>query len=262
MLARARWAPEDVSVQLSTRVSACLVAFAFVMGCSSPKTTSEAPPPTVAEAAPEPSGISVKLTWSGEVADEPVANPKVAECAEPAPTGRVLLGEDRGLANVFVSVPGAPGVPHVPGEVTITASACRYAPRAVVVPPATPFRFANEDSALHTFHLWKVADGGETNVQNIAVAPESPPAAWTIDEPGLYRISSDRYQAMEGWLLVAPAGTAGVTDENGRLELATVAAGKYVVDVFHPATGTRTQAVTVPASGVAALHLELQASSE
>jgi len=222
---------------------------------------SEPPPaPAPVEAPPAPArGISVKVQWAGDVEDAPVAVERVAECVTPAPSGRLVVGADRGLANVLVSVPDAAGVPGVPEEVSLTAAGCRFAPVARVVPPATPVRFVNEDSALHTFHIWRAGDGDDVHVQNVAVPPGASPARWVLDDPGRYRVTSDRHAHMEAWILVAPAGTAGVTDGDGRLELGDVAPGEHAVELFHSAAGTRTQTVTVPADGPAALHTELRA---
>jgi len=250
---------------VTLRPSCTLSVLVLVLaGCGGSEEPSPAPSVPVAEApmTPPPRGISVKLEWGGDAEDAPVAVPEVPECAEPAPSGALVVGPEKGLANVLVWVPTAAGVPEVPAEVEVKASGCRFSPTARVVPPATPLRFVNEDSALHTFHLWRVAEGGETHVQNVAVPPQAPPSRWVLDEPGRYRVTSDRWPHMEAWVLVAPAGTAGVTGTDGRLELEDLDAGEYAVELFHPRVGSRTQVVTVPPGGPGGLYLTLQASSE
>ena len=117
--------------------------------------------------------------------------------------------------------------------------------------------FANADSGLHTFHLYG-GPAADENVQNLAVPPGSRPARYVLKEAGRYRVVSDRYPWIEGWIQVAPNGTAGVTDAAGRLEL-SVRPGDYPVEVFHPKAGSRTRRITVDDDAPAALHSTLKA---
>jgi hypothetical protein len=232
------------------------------MGCSgscgSSPTSTPAPEIEDAGGVGESTGISVKLRWTGDLRDETVAGIEgVPECAEARPAGRLVLGEDSGLADAVVLVADAPGVPDVPAEVVLVATGCRFVPRAMVVPPSTPLILENRDSTLHTFHIWKWAEKGERNHQNVAVPPGVPPTRVVLSEPGRYRISSDRFSHMEAWILVAPSGTAGVTDADGRLELSEIPPGDHEVEILHPLVGGRIQQVTVMGDGPAALHVDL-----
>ena len=247
-----------VTVAIARNLLLC-VLLGTGAGCTrEAPTPGSTPTPVVDATEPSPTGLFVRLRWVGEARDALVPGiPGVAECAADAPAGNLVVGEDSGLANAIVHVAAAPGVPDVPADVTLTAGGCRFSPSALVVTPGTPLRLQNQDSALHTFHLWSVADGVEANLANVAVPPGVPPSRFVLAEPGLYRVGSDRFAHMEAWILVAPGGTGGVTDADGRLELPSIPPGEHAVEILHPQIGSRTQRLTVPAEGAAALHVDL-----
>lgn len=244
-------------------LSMSLFVVAVSSGCTGSRTEeTPAPPPAASgELLAEPAGIDVRLRWAGPAQDPVVPGiEQVPECASDGPAGRLVVGADRGIAGVVVTVSGAPGVPEAPAPATLVAAGCRFAPASSVVAPATPLLFENRDSVLHTFHLWTAAEREPKNVQNIAVPPGGRPARFVLKDVGRYRVTSDRFEHMEAWIVVAPSGTGGVTDGDGRLSLGDVPPGEYAVRVFHPEAGEATRSVVVPPDGPAALHVELGGS--
>jgi hypothetical protein len=200
------------------------------------------------------SGLAGRLTWKGEVPPPPIPDRIPRACGGRPDVALLELGPEGGIAGALVWVPEAEG-PAAPTEVELKAARCAVSPKLAVAAEGALLRVSSDDDLVHTFHL-RLHDeqGGERNVQTLAVPPGIDHLAWTLDQPGLLSVRSDHFDWMEAWLLVGRAGRWTITDAEGRFELPELPAGSWGVEIFHPVTGLDHQVITVPEDGPASLY--------
>jgi hypothetical protein len=236
---------------------------AMLLGCSgggdalrgvAPPPSTPSPEPSVA---PAEGGLQGLVRWVGTAEPPPaVVDPAVPGCEATRPSGALSTGPDAGLAGVVVELPGAPAA-VLPNEVVLTGRACAVHPRVAVLPAGGTLRVRNADPVLWTFHLRRMDGGQARHVQDLAVPPGHPGLVWTLDQPGRYRVDSDRWGPGLGWVVVPEPGRALVSDAEGRFAAPDLPAGAWTARWWHEVAGEGQAAVEGPPDGPASLYLDL-----
>lgn len=241
-----------------------LVAF-LIAGCGGggeqPATTTtdeEAPAEeqTAETAGAEASGsLTVTAQFEGE-APEPKefdasGNP---ECGTDTIQGeKVVLNDDGTLGNVVVAVTDGPVEPRAAdGSATIDQSECRYAPHVVTLSASGTLTIKDSDEGLHNVRA-TTEDGrqlfNKTTFEGQSVDVEGS----EFGEPGAYRLECNVHPWMEAYVYVTETGRAGVTGDEGQVDLSDLPAGEYTVTAWHETYGSQTQTVEVEGDEEASL---------
>lgn len=206
--------------------------------------------------------VSGTITFSG-VAPEPEAIDMTEEqvCAEKhteTPTrARVVVGEDGGLANVFVHVVSGPGAeltfPTSAEQVVLDQEGCIYHPHVLGLQAGQPLVVRNSDAVLHNVNA--------TPEENRPFNRSQPQAGMEFTTE--FRVAEvmipvrcDVHGWMESYIGVTDHPYHAVTDEGGSFSLANLPPGDYEIEAWHEQYGTLTQTVTVPESGTAEVAFE------
>ncbi|MGE0681560.1 MAG: hypothetical protein AB7P69_11775 [Candidatus Binatia bacterium] len=148
----------------------------------------------------------------------------------------ILVGEDRGLQNVLVSIleiqKGKVFTDSVP---ILDQRDCRYVPHLVLVPVGKPLTILNNDGVLHSVHTHSVKNPAfnraqskfKTEMQEILAYPE------------IIKLTCDVHSWMSGWIIVQEHPYFTVSGENGFFELLDVPPGEYVVSFWHEVLGIK-----------------------
>jgi plastocyanin len=158
-----------------------------------------------------------------------------------------LLVENGRLANVVVSVKGAPAAP--PAHATLDQQGCRFVPHVQAVPLGSTLEIANDDPLLHNIHGW-LGRMTEFNVPQPSKGMRTPAK---LERPGVIAVRCDVHGWMSAWLVVAE-GPAAVAGRDGSFTLRDVPPGSYTVTAWHERLGEKTAQVKVPAQGSAAVE--------
>jgi hypothetical protein len=188
----------------------------------------------------------------------PTPVPKaMAACGKSKPQVALLVGEDRGLANVLVSIPASGPKPPVK-EARVEQRGCEYLPHAQVVIVGTPLTVTNDDPLLHNVH----ARRGDITLANLAMpikgqSMKAPPQL--TSRPGLVTLKCDAgHTWMSAVVAVVDTPFAAVTDAHGVFRIEGLPPGSYTIKLEHELLGSATQNVTVTAGGVAHVDVELK----
>ncbi len=201
----------------------------------------------------EGSTVSGTVKWEGDVPpmkDIDMSGDAVCHAAhkEPVKTQTLVLGADKGMANVIVMVKS--GLPadkkyDAPKEaVTVHQHGCMYEPHVFVLRAGQEIKFANEDGIMHNvnstfakknrgFNLSMNKDMKESEAKKFAKA-EAP-----------FAIKCDVHPWMLGWCAVVDHPFYAVTKEDGKFSLAGLPPGEYEIEAWHEKLGSQTQKVTV-----------------
>jgi hypothetical protein len=158
-------------------------------------------------------------------------------CAEfDLPDERLVLGTDKGVANVFVYLKKKPkGTPKVgPAEVALIFDQknCRFLPHCLIVRSGQTVKVLSGDSIAHNTHTnplknqsvsTLVAPGDREGVLKLVYSRAEDPFSVTCDLHGW----------MKAYHLPLDHPYGAVTDENGNFEIVDIPAGNHDVVVWH-----------------------------
>jgi hypothetical protein len=164
-------------------------------------------------------------------------------CGEEVPDESLLVADGR-LANVIVTVRGAPAAP--PSRASLDQRRCRFVPHVQVVPVGSTLDLLNGDPLLHSVHGW----AGRVTRFDVPLASERARSPAPLAKPGLIAVRCDVHGWMAAWVLVAD-GPAAVSGADGAFAIGGVPAGTYTVTAWHERLGERSAEVKVPAEGAA-----------
>jgi plastocyanin len=159
----------------------------------------------------------------------------------------LVIGEDRGLLGVVVSVKVEGAKVEVPEEpVEMDQKGCRFLPHLMVVPKGTTVAFLNSDETSHNVHLITVLNDplNQTVLGGKRLERK-------FDEPERIKVTCDMHTWMKAWVVVTDATHWAVTDEKGNFSLEGLPAGEHEVTFWHETLGTKTAKVTVGDDGKA-----------
>ena len=211
-------------------------------------------------------GISVALaqeggTLSGRItyAGSPPAKKMLDITKDKEVCGKVehydeslVVGSDKGLANVVVIVVGAKGGKFASQKVELDQKGCKYTPRVVVVPTTGQLDILNSDGILHNIHTYGTA--------NPSINKAQPKFKKVMTEkftkPEIIKAACDAHAWMTGWIVATDHPFVGVTDEKGNFTIKDVPPGSYKVEIWHETLGKQVKEVSVKAKEEAKLTAE------
>ncbi|MBI2117191.1 MAG: hypothetical protein HYT85_19245 [candidate division NC10 bacterium] len=200
--------------------------------------------------------ISGKITLAGE----PPAKKKVDVTKDKEVCAKVehfdeslVVGSDKGVANVVVTVVGAKGGKFASQKVELDQKGCKYTPRVVVVPTTGQLDILNSDGILHNIHTYSTA--------NPSINKAQPKFKKVLTEkfakPEIIKAACDAHAWMTGWIVATDHPFVAVTDEKGNFTIKDVPAGNYKVEIWHETLGKQVKDVSVKAKEGAKLTVEL-----
>src|SRR5207247_4730333 len=194
--------------------------------------------------------IDVKYNGAQKV-EKLKVNKDTEKCGTETTIEKVVVGSNKGLANVVASAPNAKGAKAVKG--VIDQHGCKFQPHVVLMTPGE-IEIKNSDDILHNIHTYSTA--------NAAINKAQPKFKKTMTEkfekPEMIKVTCDVHSWMLGWVAVMPHPFFGVTDANGATKIENVPPGKYSVEVWHETLGKQTKEVEVKAGQTAKVAIEMK----
>jgi plastocyanin len=128
-----------------------------------------------------------------------------------------------------------------------------FVPRVLAVAAGTKVAFPNDDPFYHNvfsyssakrFDLGRYGSGKSKSV--------------TFDQPGLVKVFCEIHSDMVGYIVVVSGDDFAMPAKDGAYCVDGVEPGEYDVTVWHPDLSEWTSRVTIPASGVAMLDIDMR----
>jgi len=199
--------------------------------------------------------VSGKVSFDGELPPETAikmnADPKCVEihAGEEVLTNYFAVGEDGGLANVFVWIKDAPeGEYPVPAEpVVISQKGCVYFPVVSGIRVDQTLRIENNDDNLHNVRAL-----ARTNRPFNLGQPSKGVREKTFKLPEeAVKFKCDVHPWMQSWMFVLEHPFFAVTDEHGTFEISGLPPGTYTLLAWHEKLGQQESSITVGSDGTA-----------
>jgi plastocyanin len=175
---------------------------------------------------------------------------------KPVFTRRYLVGTDRGLANVIVSIKsGLEGysfsVPAV--QVLIDQIGCMYEPYVASAMANQAIVFRNSDPFMHNVNAQTKLNPGF----NVAQASQGQENLKTFSRPETIKLICNVHTWMTGYLRIFDHPFHAVTDINGEFALPPgLPDGKYTVEFQHLKAGTQTADIETKSGKTVKLDLD------
>lgn len=186
-------------------------------------------------------------------APEPIDMSDEPQCADtydtPPERHRVVVGDDGGLANVFVYVKeGLDESLQFPGgdAEMLDQEGCEYRPHVVALQTGQTLTVRNSDPVLHNVNATPQENRGFNRSQPQAGMEFQ--TSFPVPEV-MIPVRCDVHGWMESYLGVTGHPYHAVTPEDGGFAMDRLPPGDYVLEAWHERYGTATQNVTVPQSG-------------
>lgn len=204
--------------------------------------------------------LTGKVTFEGEPpAPQEVKITKDANVCgkEPHYDESLLVGENKGLQNVVVSIMNPPkggDMSQLGKEFAIHQMGCTYTPHICLVPVNTPLLIYNDDGILHNLHTYSKKNPSF----NISQPKFKKKVKKTFKYPETFPIKCDVHGWMVGYIVVVDHPYHAVTDENGEYKIEGLPAGTYQVQFWHEKLGTIQKEVTIEAGATATLDVSMK----
>jgi len=158
----------------------------------------------------------------------------------------LVIGRDRGLANVVVHVVGVPEPRPFPagGEHVIDQRSCVFEPHVTLVAPGEAVVVRNDDGVLHNFHTQSVKNRSINRAQ-----PNGKVDTFRFSEPETIRVECDVHYWMSAVVVVAADAYVAVTARDGTFSIDGLPPGSYRADLWHEKLGTNDVAVEIGQDG-------------
>lgn len=188
----------------------------------------------------------------------------VATCGEVVTADALVVGRDRGLANVVLEarsptgevLPGTAAAP--PAEpARITLERCKMEPHVQVVTAGSELELRNVDGLLHEVVT--------TTQDNVAVRERMPRylrlrrlGPEHLGRPDHVKIACDQHPWSAAWLHVSAHRAVTVTGPDGAFELKDLPPGEVIVTAWHESLQGVSRSVVIPPDGEVAVDVELR----
>ena len=178
--------------------------------------------------------IQGRVVLSGEPPVPAVIDPGNDSCCVQAKPldQRFLVGPDRGLANVVITIKNGESVSKEPpsAAVVMTNEGCAFSPRVTIVRVGQPFVLANNDPTTHNMSAITRRNGAF----NLVLPPEDQ-REMTFDRPETKpaTVSCNIHSFMRGYLFILDHPHYALTDETGEFTLNDLPAGDTTLQVWH-----------------------------
>ena len=184
-----------------------------------------------------------------------------ASWAQGAVSGQLSIQEKPGettadLSNAIVYLDPAAGAKAAVHE-TPTSIAMHdrtFVPHVRVVTVGSAVSFANQDPFRH--NIFSNATPGPFD---LGLTERGTERANTFKRAGVYSVFCNIHARMAAIVVVVNSPYVTQAGSDGQFTIARVPAGQYTLHVWHERGGEHTQPLDVPADGVAALALQLDA---
>lgn len=176
---------------------------------------------------------------------------------KPVTTRHFVVGEGKGLGNVFVYVKeGAKSAPAPTAKGPVLDQVgCEYTPYVMGVQAGQPFDVKNSDALLHNVHTLPKFN----KEKNIAQPVKGMTSTFVFDKPEvLVKFKCDVHPWMFAYVGVTDHPYQAVTDKDGNFKISGLPAGDYTVEAYHLKAGTKAEKVTVTADDKKALNFALE----
>ncbi|WP_339670177.1 hypothetical protein [Dasania marina] len=112
----------------------------------------------------------------------------------------------------------------------------QFSPHVVVAPPNTPVYFPNSDKTRHQVYSFSAPNNFELKLYR---QKDAPPVQFS--SLGVVELGCNIHDSMKGYIYVSDVAVYGVSDGQGRLNLATNVTAKETItlDIWHPTMGVQ-----------------------
>ncbi len=165
----------------------------------------------------------------------------------------LVVGPDKGLKNVVVTVVGAKGGKFASQKAELDQKGCQYVPHVVVVPTTGQLDILNSDGILHNIHTHSTANPAI----NVAQPKFKKVLTEKFTKPEIIKAACDAHNWMSGWIVVTDQPFVAVTDDKGSFAIKDIPPGKYTVEIWQETLGKQVKEVTIKAKEDVKLTLEL-----
>lgn len=201
--------------------------------------------------------ITGKVVFNGVVPTRTVIPTKDQEiCGEPRKDQLVLLGPDKGVQEVVVSIQGitaGKAWPAAAKKPELDQKTCRFSPNVQVMPQGT-LTVINSDPILHNTHGYY----GKRTAFNMALPNQGQRIETELKRPGVVFVDCDAHGWMSGWIHVVDNPYYAITNDSGQFEIKDIPAGKYTVTINQEHVGSTTREVEVKPGETVDLPIELK----
>jgi plastocyanin len=151
-----------------------------------------------------------------------------------------------GLADVVVSIKGAPAGAAKTAPAVLDQKGCVYVPTILDVQVGQKVIVKNSDPCVHNVHTVPK----ENEMKNLLQSPGSADLEFAFDKPEPFlKFQCDVHPWMFAWVSVVDSPYFSLSDKDGKFTIKNVPAGKYTVEFAHRKLGTKTVEVEVKDSG-------------
>ena len=151
-----------------------------------------------------------------------------------------------GLADVVVSIKGAPASAAKSAPAVIDQKGCLYTPSLLVVQVGQKVVVKNSDPCVHNVHTVPK----ENDMKNLVQMPGGADLEFVFDKPEPFlKFSCDVHPWMLAWVSVVDSPYFSLSDKDGKFVIKNLPAGKYTLEFAHRKLGTKTVEVEVKDSG-------------
>ena len=178
-------------------------------------------------------------------------------------SGQVTIQERSGevtedIQNVVVFLKPATPLPAravKPSNSIIALQSRQFSPRVRIITEGSKIEFPNQDPFNH--NVFSKSNGGfDTGVYGRGKTKDQ-----TFRDPGVYPIYCNVHPRMTGFVIALTTPYYSQAGADGRFVLDNIPPGQYKLHVWHDRTSEETRDLSVPATGVANVRVELDARS-
>ena len=143
----------------------------------------------------------------------------------------VLVGDEKGVANVVVEITGVKQSDSNPFEwdlpkdgFAIRQKDCGFSPSVLVIPNGQSVKVFNDDKVTHNVN---------TGAWNEMQAPNAPAVEKPVKGRKPIRVSCNIHSWMEAWIYPVQSPHFALTNEKGEYEIRNIPPGKYRIKYWH-----------------------------
>ncbi len=185
--------------------------------------------------------VKGRITYSGDVPKQMklMIIKDVKVCAKKDHyDDRLVVGNDRGIKNVVVSLVGVEGgksIDSLGTEFVLDQKVCAYDPHLLIVPVNKQIKILNSDGILHNIHTY----GKLNRSVNLAQPRFKKKLKLTLDKLEKVQVRCDIHGWMSAWFIVVDHPYYAVTDSAGKFSLSGIPSGTYTLNIWQELLGNR-----------------------
>ncbi len=200
-------------------------------------------------------GGTIKYEGTPPARDKPEATQGKEACGKTYLSEDLIVGSDKGIANVVVMLTDAKKGKKWPvAKPTLHQKSCDFQPHVLVIPTGVEVEIRNDDGILHNVHTLSTENPSmnrnQPGFRKVMTAK--------FDKAEIFKVICDKHDWMVGWFVVSDGPYVAVTDGQGHFEIKDVPAGSYKVEIWHEKLGKETKDVIIRAGETVALGLNLK----